>query len=154
MHAKLGESKSPFKEFHLFKYGARKKNLRENHIILTERWYHSKSRPEIPSETTKKNREVKACKNLIFQAASWVVNLTEFGRITSLVRLLLPGDFMWPLQQALCLFYQIRSVIWVKHSTYTRTLMLLIIIISTEGKADAFKFLFHFLRINIGLFNI
>jgi len=47
------ESKSPFKEFHLLKYGSRRKNLWENLIILTERWHHSKSRPEMPTETIK-----------------------------------------------------------------------------------------------------
>lgn len=60
------ESKSPFKEFNLLKYVARSKKLLEKHIILTEGWYDSKPRPEIPTETIQNNPEVKVSNNLIF----------------------------------------------------------------------------------------
>lgn len=59
------ESKSPFKEFHLLKYIARSTCVGK-HIILRERWYDSKPRPEIPSEIITNNPEVKVSNNLFF----------------------------------------------------------------------------------------
>lgn len=92
------ENKNPFKEFHLLKSVAGRKEQWEKHVILTERWYDSKPRPEIPTETIKNNPEVKASNNLIFLGCFVGCESHRVWQKTLLIRLLCPG-FMWTLHK-------------------------------------------------------
>lgn len=108
------ENKNPFKEFHLLKSVAGSKEQWEKHVILTERWYDSKPRPEIPTETIKNNPEVKASNNLIFLGCfvgceSHRVWQNNFTNKTLMSR------FHVDTPQALCLLNQISHLNETQH---------------------------------------